>query len=99
EHRGNRTTVILKVLSTSPGIRLTSTSRRMATVPQEQAQPAPFLVGVGVAVAVLVLLAIFAVSSDSPSKHSVPSSKSAPRRLSPPGSGRFPGYTSFLNGR
>ena len=81
EHRGNRTTRILKALSVSPGFRLTSTSRRMATVPPEETQSAPLLVGVGVAVLLLVVLAIFAVSSDSSStRHVVPSSKSAPRR-------------------
>lgn len=82
EGHGNRTTRILKALSASPGIRvLTSTSRRMATVPPEQDQPASLLIGVGVAVVVLVVLAIFAVSSDSSStRQVVPSSKSAPRR-------------------
>jgi hypothetical protein len=80
ENRGNRTTRILKALSASPGIRLTSTSRRMAVVPPESEQAAPLLVGIGIAVMVLVVLAIFAVSSDSSSTKQVPSSKTAPRR-------------------
>jgi len=80
EHRGNRTTRILKAISTSPGIRLTSTSRRMATVPPEPGQGTPLLLGIGIAVVVLVVLAIFAVSADSSSTKHLSSPKSAPRR-------------------
>ena len=80
EHRGNRTTRILKAISASPGIRLTSTSRRMAIVPPDQQDSAPLIVGIGIAVLVLVVLAIFAVSADSSAAKHLPSSKTAPRR-------------------
>lgn len=81
ENRGNRTTVILKVLSASSGLRiLTSTSRRMAAVQPGNRQSAPLLVGIGIAVVLLVVLAIFAVSADSSSTKHVPSPKSSPRR-------------------
>lgn len=80
EHRGNRTTRILKAISASPGVRLTSTSRRMATVPPNNEQGTPLLVGIGIAVVVLVVLAIFAVSSDSSSTKHVSTPKFAPRR-------------------
>ena len=81
EGHGTRTTRILKALSGSPGIRiLTSTSRRMATVPPESQSSASLLIGIGVAVLVLVVLAIYGVASDSSSRHAVPSTKSVPRR-------------------
>jgi len=79
EHHGNRTTRILKALSSSPGIRLTSTSRRMATVKAEEASSSSLLVGIGIAVVILVVLAIFGVSSDSSSPKHLPV-KAAPRR-------------------
>jgi hypothetical protein len=80
EHHGNRTTRILKALSSSPGIRLTSTSRRMATVPPDPQASSSLLVGIGITVFILVVLAIYGVASDSSSaKHSIPV-KSGSRR-------------------
>jgi hypothetical protein len=78
ENHSNRTTRILKALQATPGVRLTSTSRRMATVPPEQ-QSSSLLVGIGIAVVVLVIMAIMGVASDSSSAKHTPA-KSAPRR-------------------
>src|SRR5262245_2813731 len=60
ENRSNRTTRIMKALAANPGARiLTSTSRRMATVPPAgEGNPATLIVGIGVAVIILVILAI-----------------------------------------
>jgi len=71
ERHGNRTTRILKALSATPGIRLTSTSRRMATVKAEEASSS-LLIGIGIAVVILVVLAIVGVSSDSSSPKHLP---------------------------
>jgi len=77
EQHGNRTTRILKALSTSPGVRiLTSTSRRMATVKSEEAQSSSLVVSIGIAVALLVVLAIIGVSSDSASPKHLPAKSS-----------------------
>jgi len=78
ENHGNRTTRILKALSASPGIRLTSTSRRMATVKVEEGSSS-LLVGIGIAVVILVVLAIYGISADSSSPKHLPA-KAAPRR-------------------
>lgn len=81
ENRCNRTTRIMKALSASPGIRLSSTSRRMATVPPDPEQSSSLVVGIGIVVVVLVVLAIFGVASDSSSpQHLSAPSKSGPRR-------------------
>jgi len=79
ENHGNRTTRILKALSATPGIRLTSTSRRMAIVKAEAASSSSLLVGIGIAVVILVVLAIFGISSDSSSPKHLPA-KASPRR-------------------
>ena len=79
ERRGNRTTRIMKALAATPGVRLTSTSRRMATVPPEEANSLPMLAGIGAAVAIVVVIALIAMSSgDSPAPKPAAARSSSP---------------------